>query len=111
VVEDNERLNAVALGTENAEIQIKIEAVDKEIVEIKKEIDEPTDKSENLFTKDKKAELFDKQDKKLEISSLILHERSATMLAIIKQTTSKMKYQMQNYFLMTRSRSTKKQLN
>lgn len=55
VVEKNNRLNAVALGTENSKIQVKIEAVDKEIDEIKKEANEPTDKTENLFTKEKKA--------------------------------------------------------
>ncbi len=55
VVDENDRLNAISLGTENAEIQVKIKVVDVEIDEIKKEVDEPTDKIVNLFTKAKKA--------------------------------------------------------
>lgn len=53
---ENHRLNAVALGTENAEIQTKIEAIDKEIDEIKKEVSEPVDETKNLFIKLKDLE-------------------------------------------------------
>jgi hypothetical protein len=60
VVDDNSRLNAVALGTKNAEIQVQIETLDREIVEIKKEI-------ENLFTKEKKAsENYNQQYNKID---------------------------------------------
>lgn len=49
---ENARLDAVALGTENAEIQKKIDSVDAEILEIEKEAKQPENKhTENLFTK------------------------------------------------------------
>lgn len=66
VVEENGRLNAVALGTENAKIQVKIETVNREIEKIKKEIDEPVDKARNFFTEAKKAEEnYKKQEAKI----------------------------------------------
>jgi wobble nucleotide-excising tRNase len=65
-VAENGRLNAIALGTENAEIQDKIETIDEEIAKIKKEIEKPEDEAENLFTKAKKAdENREQQDKKI----------------------------------------------
>ncbi len=67
VIGENNRLNAVALGTENAEIQVKIEEINKEIDDIKKEVDEPVDKTENFFTKAKKAEeSYENQKEKIE---------------------------------------------
>lgn len=67
-VAQNDRLNAVALGTENAEIQKKIDVIDAEIVGIKKQIEKPEDKDfENLFTKAEKAKrAFGIQDKKVD---------------------------------------------
>jgi wobble nucleotide-excising tRNase len=53
-VVENSRLNAIALGTENAKIQDEIEIIEKEIVDIKKEVEEPTDETENLFSIAKK---------------------------------------------------------
>jgi len=51
-VVENARLDAVALGTENAEIQRKIDSVDAEILVIEQETKQPEDKNtENLFTK------------------------------------------------------------
>lgn len=47
----NERLDAVALGTENAEIQKQIDIVVGEISDINKDIENPEDDTENLFTK------------------------------------------------------------
>ena len=54
----NERLDAVALGTENAKIQKLIDIVDGEILEISKQIDAPEDDSDNLLTK---AEMANKE--------------------------------------------------
>lgn len=66
-VVENDRLNAVALGTENAEIQEKINIIDDKISGITKQIEKPDDKDlENLFTKAEKAKsAFDKHDKKI----------------------------------------------
>lgn len=50
-VATNERLDAVALGTENAAIQKKIDAVDNDMAILSKDIEKPDDSSENLFTK------------------------------------------------------------
>lgn len=47
----NERLDAVALGAENAAIQKKIDVVDGEILTIGKDVEKPEDNRENLFTK------------------------------------------------------------
>lgn len=47
----NERLDAVALGTENAAIQKKIDAVEVEIAAISKEVEKPEDGTDNLYTK------------------------------------------------------------
>ncbi|MDR1818157.1 MAG: AAA family ATPase [Puniceicoccales bacterium] len=55
VVGENHRLNAIALGTENAEIQRKIGTIEKQITEIRKEVEKPEDKTENLFTKSEEA--------------------------------------------------------
>ena len=47
----NERLDAVALGTENAEIQKLIDIVDHEIKAINNDVQKPEEGTENLFTK------------------------------------------------------------
>lgn len=66
-VVENDRLNAVALGTTNAKIQKEIDIVDGKIVDIKKQINQPDDQTvENLFTKDAKAkEAYVKQENKI----------------------------------------------
>lgn len=66
-VVENERLNAIALGTENAAIQKEIESVDGKITEIRKQIDQPEDKNvENLFTKAAKTKAdYSEQEKKI----------------------------------------------
>ena len=66
-VVENDRLNAVALGTENAKIQKEIDVVDGEITDIRKQIDPPKDGvTENLLTKAAKtSEDYDKQDKRI----------------------------------------------
>jgi wobble nucleotide-excising tRNase len=65
-VVENERLNAIALGTENAEIQKQIEVIDKEIIEIEKETVRPEGNAENLFTKLETADKnLGKQDNKI----------------------------------------------
>jgi wobble nucleotide-excising tRNase len=67
IVGENHRLDAIALGTENAEIQRQIDAVEKEIKAIKKETEQPQDKTENLFTKSERANReFETQNKKIE---------------------------------------------
>lgn len=67
-VVENDRLNAIALGTTNAKIQEEIDVVDSEIAEIKKQIEQPKgDNIENLFTKATKAkEAFGIQDKRID---------------------------------------------
>lgn len=63
----NERLDAVALGTENAEIQKQIDFVDGEIAIIAKEVGMPEDDTENLFTKAASAKKsLETQQKKIE---------------------------------------------
>lgn len=66
-VVENDRLNAVALGTENAKIQKDIEKIDRKIDDIKRQVEKPEDKKfENLFTKvDKSKKLYDDQKKKI----------------------------------------------
>lgn len=66
-VVENDRLNAVALGTANAKIQKEIDVIDGEIAEIEKQINQPDDQTvENLFLKAKKTgEEYSKQEKKL----------------------------------------------
>ena len=56
-VSDNSRLNAIALGVENAEIQKKIEEIDKKISDYNKELLPPKDKKDNLYAKAEKAKL------------------------------------------------------
>ena len=67
-VVENERLNAVALGTENTKIQKEIDILDSEIDEIRKQIVKPEERNvENLFTNDTKAkETYYKQDRRVE---------------------------------------------
>ncbi len=57
----------VALGTKNAKVQKKVDAIDGEIAAIFKQIVEPEDKAmENLFTKAKKAKKeFDDHNKEI----------------------------------------------
>lgn len=50
-IAENGRLNAVSLGTENAEIQEKIDSLDSKIAVIGKDIEKPEDRTENLYTK------------------------------------------------------------
>ena len=66
-IAENARLDAVALGTENAAIQHKIDAVDKEIIEIEKLIGTAEKNDTNsLFARAEKAKSdFAKQDKKI----------------------------------------------
>jgi wobble nucleotide-excising tRNase len=67
VVGENHRLDAIALGTENTVIQKQIETINEEIVKIKKEVEKPKDKSENLFTKLEKAgKEYKDQDRKID---------------------------------------------
>lgn len=47
----NDRLDAVALGTENASIQKQIDVVDNDIATIGKDIEKPEDDADNLYTK------------------------------------------------------------
>ena len=50
-VAENNRLNAVALGAENAKIQIDIDKINEDISEIRKQVEQPEDKAfENLLT-------------------------------------------------------------
>lgn len=63
----NERLDAVALGTENAEIQKQIDTLDSEIAGINKDIERPEDATDNLFSKAVTAEKnFNDQQRKIE---------------------------------------------
>lgn len=66
-VVENDRLNAVALGVENAKIQKDIDIVDGEIAEIEKQVTQPNDKTiENLFTKAAESKAaYEKQKKKI----------------------------------------------
>ncbi len=55
-VAENDRLNAIALGTENVAIQVDINAIDAEISEITKHTEKPVNKNEdNYFTRAEKA--------------------------------------------------------
>lgn len=67
-VVENGRLNAVALGTENAKIQNEIDIIDKKILEIEKETSKPEIQNvDNLFTKAKKAnEAYSEQKNKID---------------------------------------------
>ncbi|GBR74116.1 putative AAA family ATPase [Candidatus Termititenax aidoneus] len=69
IVGENQRLDAIALGTKNTEIQAKIDAIDVEITAIKKEIEKPEDDTENLFTELEKANTnYNQQEDELERS-------------------------------------------
>lgn len=68
-IAQNNQLNAIALGKENAEIQGKIEIIDEKIAELRLETlpPKPEEKRKNLFTKQKSAnDSQKKQAKKLE---------------------------------------------
>jgi len=55
-IAENNRLNAVALGTENAKIQQQIDAIDRDIKNIRKDVEVPVEKAtQNLFTRAEKA--------------------------------------------------------
>lgn len=63
----NERLDAVALGTENATIQKKIDIVEDEIARINKDIKEPEDGIENLHSAARAAKKeYDNQNAKID---------------------------------------------
>lgn len=63
----NERLDAVALGTENVEIQKLIDIVDGEIAEINKDVEKPEGTVNNTFSKAFLTEKnFSDQQKKIE---------------------------------------------
>lgn len=47
----NDRLDAVALGTENASIQRQIDVADNHIATISKDVEKPEDDTDNLYTK------------------------------------------------------------
>lgn len=66
-VVENERLNAVALGTTNVAIQKQIDIVDNEIKEIKRQTEQPENrKVENLYTNAVKTkEALDSQENKI----------------------------------------------
>jgi wobble nucleotide-excising tRNase len=69
-VVENFKLNAIALGTVNAEIHVKIEPLDKEIVEIQKEIEKTgenyTQQNENYTQqKNKISDFYTKSAKKI----------------------------------------------
>lgn len=67
-VVENDRLNAVALGTENAKIQKEIDIVDTEIADITKQVEQPENAdTDNLFTKAAKSKAeYGKQEKKID---------------------------------------------
>lgn len=63
----NERLDAVALGTENAEIQKQIDVVNGEITEINKDLEKPEGTKSNIFSEAILAEnIFNDQQRKIE---------------------------------------------
>ena len=63
----NERLDAVALGTENAEIQKQIDIVASEIAVINKDVERPEGTTDNIFSKAVSAEKnFNDQQRKIE---------------------------------------------
>ncbi len=64
---ENDRLNAVALGTENARIQKEIDVVNRKIAEIEKQIIQPDGQAvENLFTKaEKSKKTYEEQKNKI----------------------------------------------
>lgn len=64
---ENDRLNAVALGTENVKTQKEIDIVDNDIAEIRKQIEQPEDVNiENLLTKATKSKkAYDTQYNKI----------------------------------------------
>jgi len=73
----NERLEAVALGSENAEIQKKIDVVDGKIATISKEVEKPEDATNNLFTKSVSAKRqYDDQSAKIDR----FHATSASLI-------------------------------
>ncbi|WP_037586886.1 AAA family ATPase [Stenoxybacter acetivorans] len=66
-IAENDKLNAIALGKENAKIQEKIEKIDNEITEIKKETEKSEDRNDNLFRKSENAtQEYNEQYEKIE---------------------------------------------
>jgi wobble nucleotide-excising tRNase len=55
-VAENSRLDAIALGTENAEIQAEIDLIDGQITEVRKEVEELGDGTTSLLSRYKDAE-------------------------------------------------------
>lgn len=89
----NARLDAVALGTENAEIQKKIDAIDVDILVIEKETKQPEDKNtENLFTKAMVAKKdFDDSSEAITsfFTSAAKHIKNITNPSVAKTTYNK----------------------
>lgn len=88
---ENNRLNAVALGTENTEIQKKIDTVDSEIEEIINQLKpSESDISGNLFTKATECKkIYDEQDKKI---SKFLTESARTIKNLSNPQIAKTTY-------------------
>ena len=68
-VVENDRLNAVALGTDNAKIQKEIDIIDGKIAEINKQIKQPENKNaKNIFTRAKESKgAYEKQERKIDM--------------------------------------------
>ena len=69
ITKENGRLNAIALGEENAEIQIQIDEIDEQIAELKASTSKPIDgdKRKNLYTENQCAKkAYDSQFQKVE---------------------------------------------
>lgn len=102
----NERLDAVALGTENAGIQKQIDNIDKEIIEISKELEQPEDKTSNLFTKARDAKkALDAQNKKIDDfykrSAQVIKNQSNPQIAKTSYDLNDFKSEISNAELLT----------
>lgn len=75
IIKDNGGLNAITLGKENAELQPQIEEKEAHISSVEKEIVEPNDGEENLFSKLRAAKKR-KSDKEREISNFLTQSAS-----------------------------------
>jgi len=95
-VAENARLDAVALGTENAEIQKKIDSVDAEISAIEKETKQPEDKNMiNLFVK---AAMAQKKTKDISETIANFFTRAAQQIKnLTNPTVAKTTYNKNNF--------------
>lgn len=75
IVKDNGGLKAIALGKENAELQPQIEEKEAQIFSVEKEIVDPSDGEENIFSKLRDAKKR-KSDKENEISKFLTRSAS-----------------------------------